>query len=81
LDFKGRVTIASKKNFIVEFPPATGKVLEGKDKAENSVDGPILMLFGKAKKHVFSLDYAPPMSCIQAFAVALTTFAYKLVVT
>lgn len=39
------------------------------------------MLFGKVTKHRFSLDYQAPMTAAGAFAVALTSFADKLLVT
>lgn len=42
---------------------------------------PVLLLFGKVSKTRFSLDYQSPFTAVQAFAVALTSFADKLVVT
>ena len=70
LDFRGRVVIASKKNFIL--------LNSGDDVGP---DDSIVMLFGKFTKNVFNLDLAPPMSPLLGFAVALTTFADKLIVT
>ena len=64
MDFKGRVKVASKKNYICE-----------------DEDETILMLFGKAAKHRFSLDYRSPITALQAMSIALTSFADKLVVT
>jgi tubby-related protein 1 len=66
MDFKGRVLIASKKNF--QLVNSSGS------------EGEVLMSFGKMKKHRFSLDFREPLSCIQAFSVALSSFAKKLVV-
>ena len=67
MDFKGRVKIASKKNF---------QMIDEDDKDET-----VLMMFGKAAKHRFSLDYRAPITAIQAMSIALTSFADKLVVT
>ena len=39
------------------------------------------MLFGKVTKHIFSLDYREPLSAVQVLAVALSSFADKLMVT
>mmetsp|Transcript_6043 Transcript_6043/g.19239 ORF Transcript_6043/g.19239 Transcript_6043/m.19239 type:complete len:518 (-) Transcript_6043:21-1574(-) len=65
LDFRGRVKLASKKNFQVQ--------MQGSDL--------VLMLFGKVEKHRFSLDYQAPLTAAGAFAIALTSFADKLLVT
>lgn len=65
MDFKGRVKLASKKNFQLE--------REGDDR--------VLMLFGKVSRQRYSLDYQSPMTAVSAFAVALSTFADKLMVT
>ena len=72
LDFKKRVTIASKKNFLL-LPMSNHEAM--------STEKEIVMLFGKFKKHEFSLDICPPMNVIVAFAIALTTFADKLMVS
>ena len=39
------------------------------------------MLFGKVTKTRFSIDYAPPLTIVQALCVALSSFADKLMVT
>jgi hypothetical protein len=39
------------------------------------------MLFGKVAKTHFSLDFKAPMTVMQAFAIALTSFADKMLVT
>ena len=66
MDFKGRVKLASKKNFQLTHKSDPDKVL---------------MLFGKVTKSRFSLDFQPPMTACKALAVALSTFADKLAVT
>jgi tubby-related protein 1 len=66
MDFHGRVKLASKKNFLLV--------------SENAPKD-VLMLFGKVSKTHFSLDYRAPLTVMQAFCVALTSFADKLMVT
>lgn len=65
LEFQGRVTRASKKNFQL---------------VQDDVDchPQVLLLFGKISKNRFSLDFAPPFKPAVALATALTTFASKL---
>jgi hypothetical protein len=65
LNFRGRVKLASVKNFQL--------VKEGDEEAK------VTMQFGKFTKDLFILDFNPmTMSAIQAFAVALTTFDGKV---
>ena len=66
MDFKGRVKMASKKNF---------QLIQESDPEK------ILMLFGKVTKNRFTLDFRPPMTVCKSLAVALSTFADKLAVT
>ena len=58
--------ISNKKNFLLV--------------SENAPTD-VLMLFGKVAKSHFSLDYKAPLTVMQAFCVALTSFADKLMVT
>lgn len=37
-----------------------------------------LLLFGKRKKHIYSLDFKHPLSPVQALSIALSSFADKL---
>ena len=62
LDFYGRVTAKSSKNFM----------LIKADEAEESAN--TIMLFGRVDRDVFNLDYQYPLSAVQAFGVALTAF-------
>jgi tubby-related protein 1 len=62
LNFKGRVTKASVKNFLM-MDEATGKTR---------------MLFGRLAKNVFSLDIEHPFSVLQAMCVVLSSFDRKL---
>ena len=68
MDFRGRVKIASKKNFQI----CCDDILNGNQ---------VLMVFGKVSKNHFSLDVRTPLTVGGAFAVALTSFADKLAVT
>jgi len=58
LNFRGRVSKASAKNFQLEGPVSQSPML----------------LFGKVDEGKFVLDYQAPLGMIQAFAAALTTF-------
>ncbi len=65
LNFRGRVKLASVKNFQL--------VKDGDEEAKVS------MQFGKFDKDLFILDFNPmTLSAIQAFAIALTTFDSKV---
>ncbi|KAK2457919.1 tubby F-box protein [Trifolium repens] len=84
LNFRGRVTVASVKNFqlIAATQPAAG--------APHATAGPapsqpgqsdhdkIILQFGKVGKDMFTMDYRYPLSAFQAFAICLTSFDTKL---
>lgn len=63
LNFHGRVTQASVKNFQIVH--------------DNDVDY-IVMQFGRVAEDVFTMDYRYPMCAMQAFAIALSSFDSKL---
>ncbi|XP_050922085.1 tubby-related protein 3 [Lates calcarifer] len=63
LNFHGRVTQASVKNFQIIHP-------------DN--DEYIVMQFGRVAEDVFSMDYSFPMCALQAFAITLSSFDGKL---
>ncbi|PAA94510.1 hypothetical protein BOX15_Mlig025713g2, partial [Macrostomum lignano] len=63
LNFHGRVTQASVKNFQVVH--------------DNDVDY-IVMQFGRISDDIFTMDFAYPMCALQAFGVALSSFDGKL---
>ncbi|XP_072336715.1 tubby protein homolog isoform X6 [Scyliorhinus torazame] len=63
LNFHGRVTHASVKNFQIVH--------------ENDVDY-IVMQFGRIADDAFTMDYSYPMCAVQAFAIALSSFDGKL---
>ncbi|KAK9965542.1 hypothetical protein ABG768_004629 [Culter alburnus] len=63
LNFHGRVTQASVKNFQIVHP--------------DNVDY-IVMQFGRVAEDVFSMDYSFPMCALQAFGITLSSFDGKL---
>ncbi|XP_058211386.1 tubby-like F-box protein 3 [Rhododendron vialii] len=70
LNFHGRVTVASVKNFQLVAS------------AENGQAGPehekVILQFGKVGKDVFTMDYRYPLSAFQAFAICLSSFDTKI---
>ncbi|KAK8548706.1 hypothetical protein V6N13_054515 [Hibiscus sabdariffa] len=63
LNFRGRVTVASVKNFQLVASPGNGKVI---------------LQFGKVGKDLFTMDYQYPISAFQAFAICLSSFDTKI---
>ena len=63
LNFNGRVTMASVKNFQLVSP----------DELET-----VIVQFGRVGKDLFTLDFRFPLSPLQAFGIALSSFDYKL---
>ncbi|KAM7299983.1 tubby-related protein 3 [Ixodes scapularis] len=63
LNFHGRVTQASVKNFQIVH--------------ENDADY-IVMQFGRVTEECFSMDFCYPLCALQAFAIALSSFDSKL---
>ena len=78
-DFRGRVLRASKKNFqLVAVPLALRD--EAATYTADHASAPAL-LFGKVTKDRYSLDFSPGcLGPMQAFAIALSTFASKIAV-
>mmetsp|Transcript_14865 Transcript_14865/g.32093 ORF Transcript_14865/g.32093 Transcript_14865/m.32093 type:complete len:293 (-) Transcript_14865:170-1048(-) len=62
LDFHGRCSLASAKNFQLE---------------DANKPGRHLFLFGKIGENKFTLDYMHPLGAVQAFAIALTASHWK----
>ncbi|RCI03156.1 hypothetical protein CU098_012506, partial [Rhizopus stolonifer] len=63
LNFNGRVTQASVKNFQIVH--------------DNDLDY-IVMQFGRVERDYFTMDFKYPMCLLQAFSIALTSFDAKL---
>lgn len=70
LNFNGRVTIASVKNFQL-VASAEG----GETTAEHEE---VIVQFGKVDNDVFTMDYRYPISAFQAFAICLSSFDTKI---
>ncbi|XP_020245873.1 tubby-like F-box protein 1 isoform X2 [Asparagus officinalis] len=71
LNFHGRVTVASVKNFQLVAAPDPCQVSGVGD------DETVLLQFGKAGDDMFTMDYRQPLSAFQAFAICLTSFGTK----
>ncbi|KAJ8772769.1 hypothetical protein K2173_027946 [Erythroxylum novogranatense] len=71
LNFKGRVTVASVKNFqlVAAVEPSHNVPAEEQEK--------VILQFGKIGKDIFTMDYRYPLSAFQAFAICLSSFDTK----
>ncbi|CAN1163600.1 Tubby-like F-box protein 5 [Linum perenne] len=71
LNFKGRVTVASVKNFqlVASAEPSQNVSPEEQEK--------VILQFGKIGKDIFTMDYRYPISAFQAFAICLSSFDTK----
>lgn len=88
LDFYGRVTKASVKNFMLLNPDAAKvyKQMSQSEKTTSELSGEHDMedieanalLFGKIDEDLFVLDLSWPLSPLQAFSIVLTAFDSKL---
>ncbi|KAK7279832.1 hypothetical protein RJT34_24890 [Clitoria ternatea] len=85
LNFRGRVTVASVKNFqlIAATQPAAGVPTGAgtgptSSQPTHSDHDKIILQFGKVGKDMFTMDYRYPLSAFQAFAICLTSFDTKL---
>lgn len=71
LNFKGRVTVASVKNFQL------GASVEDFDNVSNEEKDKVILQFGKIGQDIFTMDYGYPLSAFQAFAICLSSFDTK----
>ncbi|CAJ2646415.1 tubby-like F-box protein 5-like [Trifolium pratense] len=71
LNFKGRVTVASVKNFqlVAAVEPSHNVSAAEQEK--------VILQFGKIGKDIFTMDYRYPLSAFQAFAICLSSFDTK----
>ncbi|CAL5197577.1 unnamed protein product [Lathyrus oleraceus] len=71
LNFMGRVTVASVKNFqlVAAVDPSHNVSPEEQER--------VILQFGKIGKDIFTMDYSYPLSAFQAFAICLTSFDTK----
>lgn len=72
LNFRGRVTVASVKNFQLVAALEPGPNLPPSELEK------VLLQFGKIGKDIFTMDYRYPLSAFQAFAICLSSFDTKL---
>ncbi|XP_076888585.1 tubby-like F-box protein 3 isoform X2 [Bidens hawaiensis] len=70
LNFNGRVTVASVKNFQL--------VACLEDENGSKEHEKIVLEFGKIGKDVFTMDYQYPISAFEAFAICLSSFDTKI---
>nr|GME16179.1 tubby-like F-box protein 8 [Ipomoea batatas] len=84
LNFRGRVTVASVKNFqliAATQPPAAAPGAPTSTTSQPSSQSDhdkIILQFGKVGKDMFTMDYRYPLSAFQAFAICLSSFDTKL---
>lgn len=80
LNFRGRVTVASVKNFqlIAATQPTAGAPAPTQPAQSGSDHDKIILQFGKVGKDMFTMDYRYPLSAFQAFAICLSSFDTKL---
>ncbi|XWS42072.1 hypothetical protein CRYUN_Cryun17cG0137700 [Craigia yunnanensis] len=71
LNFTGRVTVASVKNFqlVAAVEPSHNVSPEEQEK--------VILQFGKIGKDIFTMDYRYPLSAFQALAICLSSFDTK----
>ncbi|KAF7048284.1 hypothetical protein CFC21_057078 [Triticum aestivum] len=81
LNFRGRVTVASVKNFQLT---AAAQPAAGAPTPPHPAPAPppehdkVILQFGKVAKDMFTMDYRYPLSAFQAFALSLSSFDTKL---
>jgi tubby-related protein 1 len=63
LNFNGRVTMASVKNF---------QLVENEDSED------VYLQFGRVGKDEFNMDFTAPLTALQAFAICISSFDFKL---
>lgn len=80
LNFRGRVTVASVKNFqlIAATCPAGAPTPSQQQPGQPSDQDKVILQFGKVGKDMFTMDYRYPLSAFQAFAICLSSFDTKL---
>ncbi|EOA30794.1 hypothetical protein CARUB_v10013937mg [Capsella rubella] len=69
LNFHGRVTVASVKNF---------QLVAVSDCETQQPSERIILQFGKVGKDMFTMDYGYPISAFQAFAICLSSFETRI---
>ncbi|VFQ93432.1 unnamed protein product [Cuscuta campestris] len=74
LNFRGRVTVASVKNFqlVAAIDPSSNSNIPAEEQEK------VILQFGKVGKDIFTMDYCYPLSAFQAFAICLSSFDTKI---
>ncbi|XP_057803924.1 tubby-like F-box protein 8 isoform X2 [Salvia miltiorrhiza] len=78
LNFRGRVTVASVKNFQLIVATQPSPSAPASSQPAQSDHDKIILQFGKVGKDIFTMDYRYPLSAFQAFAICLSSFDTKL---
>lgn len=78
LNFHGRVTVASVKNFQLVAAAATSGSGGGTGLSPERQNERIILQFGKVGKDMFTMDYGYPISAFQAFAICLSSFETRI---
>ncbi|KAG8364096.1 hypothetical protein BUALT_Bualt19G0091200 [Buddleja alternifolia] len=78
LNFRGRVTVASVKNFQLVAATQPGPTASAQPAQAPSDPDKVILQFGKVGKDMFTMDYRYPLSAFQAFAICLSSFDTKL---
>ncbi|KAJ0962882.1 hypothetical protein J5N97_028004 [Dioscorea zingiberensis] len=71
LNFRGRVTVASVKNFQLVAAVDPSHEISPVEQEK------VILQFGKIGKDIFTMDYRYPLSAFQAFAICLSSFDTK----
>ncbi|KAL5713425.1 Tubby-like F-box protein 5 [Ranunculus cassubicifolius] len=71
LNFRGRVTVASVKNFQLV------AAVEPHHNISQAEQEKVILQFGKIGKDIFTMDYRYPLSAFHAFAICLSSFDTK----
>lgn len=71
LNFRGRVTVASVKNFQLV------AAVEPHHNISEAEQEKVILQFGKIGTDIFTMDYCYPLSAFQAFAICLSSFDTK----
>lgn len=78
LNFHGRVTQASVKNFqLVHASDGKHNILSVNFNSLTSTEDYVVLQFGRIADDIFTLDYRFPMCAVQAFGIALSSFDSK----
>lgn len=78
LNFRGRVTVASVKNFQLIAATQSPAGAPALSQPNHSDHDKMILQFGKVGKDMFTMDYRYPLSAFQAFAICLSSFDTKL---